>query len=139
MTKQNSLGNRITTTKNSGKKKKNKKHKNKKMNFPSKNYNINLINNLHVKKRSSNKNKKSNPNILLNNEIKKSKKSENNNISSIRNFTKIRPIKLNNKLKISYNDFELNSFDYKTSLLNDKRTFCQYYLSLLRTKNIILS
>ena len=32
----------------------------------------------------------------------------------------------------------MNSFDYKTSLLNDKRTFCQYYLSLLRTKNIIL-
>ena len=32
----------------------------------------------------------------------------------------------------------MNSFDYKTSLLNDKRTFCQYYLSLLRKKNIIL-
>jgi hypothetical protein len=108
------------------------------MNFPPKKYNINLINSLEVQKQSSNISKKSNPNILLKNKIKKSKKSENYNISSIRNFTKDRQFKLNNKLKISYNDFELNSFDYKTSLLNDKRTFCQYYLSLLRTKNIIL-
>ena len=42
------------------------------------------------------------------------------------------------KRKISYNNFELNSFDYKNSILYDKRTFCQYYLSLLRTKNLIL-
>ena len=42
------------------------------------------------------------------------------------------------EIKITYNDFELNSFDYRDALLNDRRTCLQYYLSLLKVKNLIL-
>ena len=40
--------------------------------------------------------------------------------------------------KKSYNDKELNSLDYEEAFENDKRTFIQYYLSLLRTKHILI-
>ena len=46
--------------------------------------------------------------------------------------------KMNNNFKLSYNDYELNSFDYRKAIIFDKRTFCQYYLSLLKVKNPIL-
>jgi hypothetical protein len=38
----------------------------------------------------------------------------------------------------NYNDYEMNSFDYKEALKIDNRTFFQYYLSLLKRKIIIL-
>ena len=37
-----------------------------------------------------------------------------------------------------FNDYELNSFDYNNAISYDKRTCCQYYLSLLKVKNIII-
>ena len=37
-----------------------------------------------------------------------------------------------------YNDFELNSMDYSEALNIDKRTFLQYYLSLLKTKHPLI-
>ena len=37
-----------------------------------------------------------------------------------------------------YNDFELNLIKYEDALVLDKRTFLQIYLSLLKTKHIIL-
>ena len=45
--------------------------------------------------------------------------------------------KLNKKIKITYNDYELNTFDYRKAILYDKRTCCEFYLSLLKTKNLI--
>ena len=36
---------------------------------------------------------------------------------------------------ISYNDEELNNLEYKLALTYDKRKYCQYYLSLLKTKH----
>ena len=36
------------------------------------------------------------------------------------------------------NDFEKNNLTYKLALKYDKRTFCEYYLSLLRTKHILI-
>ena len=47
------------------------------------------------------------------------------------------------KLKIkeifnSYNDNEMNSLEYKDALKNDKRTYWQYYISLLRTQHILI-
>ena len=47
---------------------------------------------------------------------------------------------VNIKLKpiIIYKDFELNFLDYKNAIINDKRTFCELYLSLLKNKNLIL-
>ena len=39
---------------------------------------------------------------------------------------------------IIYNDEELNSVNYKEALLNDKRSFIQYYWSLLKLKQLLL-
>ena len=46
---------------------------------------------------------------------------------------------LNNINNIPYNDYELNSLDYKEALLKDKRSYIQYYFSLLRRKQILIS
>ena len=37
----------------------------------------------------------------------------------------------------SYSDFELNSMNYKKALIYDKRTYFQYYISLIKTKHPI--
>ena len=47
--------------------------------------------------------------------------------------------KTKNKEDINnYNDFELNSLKYKVALEIDKRTYSQYYISLLKTKHPII-
>ena len=38
----------------------------------------------------------------------------------------------------NFNDFEMNSLTYGEALIYDKRTFAQYYISLLKTKHPIL-
>ena len=38
----------------------------------------------------------------------------------------------------NYNDFELNSLNYKDALEIDKRTYFEYYISLLKTKHPII-
>jgi len=46
---------------------------------------------------------------------------------------------LQNELKYKkYIDYELNNLPYKEAIEFDKRTFCQYYISLMRQKNIII-
>ena len=40
--------------------------------------------------------------------------------------------------KYEYNDHELNNLSYKNALIIDTRTFLQYYLSLIRTKQLIV-
>ena len=37
-----------------------------------------------------------------------------------------------------YNDTELNSLEYKTALEIDKRTYFQYYISLIKKKQILI-
>ena len=39
---------------------------------------------------------------------------------------------------LKYNDSELNSFSYEKALKEDKRTYCQYYISLLKTNHLLL-
>ena len=39
---------------------------------------------------------------------------------------------------IKYNDYELNSFSYEKALKLDKRTYCEYYISLLKTKHLLI-
>ena len=36
------------------------------------------------------------------------------------------------------NDYELNSLNYKDALVNDKRTYVEYYLSLIKTKQLLI-
>ena len=55
------------------------------------------------------------------------------NTNSKKNSSKKNKLSNKNKIDISYNDYELNSFDYKTAELLDKRTFGEYFLSLLKT------
>ena len=44
---------------------------------------------------------------------------------------------LGSKEKITFNDNEMNLFDYKKAKKNDKRTYIQYYISLLKTKHLL--
>ena len=39
---------------------------------------------------------------------------------------------------MNFNNYELNTFNYKKALIYDKRTCFEYYWALLRTKNLIL-
>ena len=44
----------------------------------------------------------------------------------------------NNENYLKYNDYEINTLDYKSALLIDKRSYCEYYLSLIRVKHLII-
>ena len=46
--------------------------------------------------------------------------------------------KNNNIEYIYYNEYELNSLSYKQAIKYDKRTFIQYYFSLLKINNLLL-
>ena len=39
---------------------------------------------------------------------------------------------------LEYNDDEINDLPFDLAIQNDKRSYCQYYVSLLRTKNILI-
>ena len=54
----------------------------------------------------------------------------------VRNSLKMNNIKKKNI--INFNDYEINTLDYVDALKFDKRTYFQYYLSLLKTKHMIL-
>ena len=45
---------------------------------------------------------------------------------------------IEDKLNMDYNDNELNSLIYKQALKHDKRSYIQYYLSLLKVKNLLI-
>ena len=47
-------------------------------------------------------------------------------------------IELENKEILEYNDNELNSLEYEKALIFDKRTFIQYYISLLKVNHLLL-
>ena len=38
----------------------------------------------------------------------------------------------------SYNDYEINNLDYSKAIIYDNRTYCQYYLSLIKIKHIFI-
>ena len=65
-----------------------------------------------------------------------------NYINKISIYNKCETINLDNKNKLQkikiLNDVEMNSLDYQEALILDKRTYFQYYCSLLRTKHLIL-
>ena len=61
---------------------------------------------------------------------------KNNKLNKIKNKLNEKNIKEINVLK--YTDSELNSLPYKEALKSDKRTYCQYYFSLLKKKQPIL-
>ena len=47
---------------------------------------------------------------------------------------------ISNTKKFQYNDFEINDLPYNLALIYDKRTYCQYYGSILKNNhNLIFS
>ena len=40
-------------------------------------------------------------------------------------------------IELNYIDYELNTLEYEEALKYDKRTYCEYYCSLLRTKHLL--
>ena len=99
------------------------------------------------KKNSKNKRKTKNKiNTMVTNYEKESKLDKNSRIRILqdknRNNYLNKKMILNNKIKpknkINYNDYELNSLSYEIALKLDKRSYFQYYLSLLKTKHLII-
>ena len=95
----------------------------KKIEHIEKDMNKNMINNI-------SKNKSSISNI-------KKKKIKINNIIIFENESKTN---INEKVEkiMEYNDDEINTLSYDLALQNDRRTYCQYYASLLKTRHIII-
>ena len=89
-----------------------------------------------------------NINSSLSKKLKKNfgKNSKKNQIKKSNNSTKFLSIKKNLKINKSekiketfiYNAFELNSLKYEDAVKYDKRTYLQYYCSLIRQKHMIL-
>ena len=102
--------------------------KNKKNILKTKNIDVKFINN----KNKKNNNKKTVNIINYVNKIKVYNNYENNNINTFNN-----DISNKNKIK-TLNDEEMNSLDYNQALILDKRTYFQYYFSLLKKKHLIL-
>ena len=53
------------------------------------------------------------------------------------NLDKSRTKKSQNINKINYIDYDLNNFSYEEALKNDKRSFLQYYISLISSKHLL--
>ena len=45
---------------------------------------------------------------------------------------------LKNNITINYNDYELNRLNFMDAIKLDKRTYIQYYISLLKTKHLLI-
>ena len=69
-------------------------------------------------------------------------KNKNDILNDTKEINKINPdAKTNKEAKIdilSYNDSEMNLLPYDEAMKTDQRTYTEYYLSLLRTKHILL-
>ena len=99
------------------------------------NINIIPINNVHYNKYKKSENKKS-LNRKNNIEIYKSK-----SLNNLENPKKSKKNLITNNSfinKNNFNDKELNNLDYESAIIYDKRTYFQYYCSLLKKKQIIL-
>ena len=86
-----------------------------------------------------NNNKRNNikiKNIQITNNINSKNKDNNDNSLSAMNINKDKLD--NNKVIIKNNDFELNNFTYIEALKLDKRLYSQYYLSLLKYKQLLI-
>ena len=104
--------------------------------------NVNIIN-----KRNIQIIKKRNEKIKINNNINFQKIKNKSSILRLKeNKNKKNTIKNNKeiinkktrRINLEYTDSELNSLSYKNALNKDKRTYCEYYISLLKKKESIL-
>ena len=118
----------------------NKIKNNKEDYFPPKKQNINFINIKNVNK--DNKGKlgskvelgQSKLSKRIKKKLNKNVKITNNKIHRHKNKHMLPNIKPKKHIKLSYNDYELNTFDYTQAILYDKRSCCNYYFSLIKRK-----
>jgi hypothetical protein len=107
------------------------------------------INNLRVKKRK-NKDAHNAQNKVINhrnneiNKIRKIKKFKTKNKKGIDSNKRAELIKKKSKIIIAkkimeYNDEEINNLSYEKAITSDKRTYTQYYISLIKTKHLLIS
>ena len=90
------------------------------------------------KKRDKKKYKDKNLTQNLNREHINNFSDSNNNSKEI-NLDKKKKLKIKKAKKImAFNDEELNNLEYNLALNYDKRTYCEYYKSLLLTKHIFI-
>ena len=106
-------------------------HKKRTKNFPPKKFNSNNSN-LNTVKSSRINLKNHKKNLGLNNNILKANTNKNIKGKNVIFKPKINPPKK------SFKDIELNSFIYEKALLFDKRTFSEYYISLLKAKHPLI-
>ena len=86
---------------------------------------------------SSNKTKSTNTRPISSNDTKLDLdiiENVNNSISKNEGQSKTPKIKKN----MDYFDYEINTITYKEAIENDKRTYLQYYLSLIKTNHILI-
>ena len=115
------------------KKKKKKEKKEKDLGNPKKRKKIGVVNKQINLQKDNNILYKSSSKIYLKNTvlINSEKEQSNNHINIYNN-------KIKRKDNMNFYDFELNLFDFKESLIYDKRTYTQYYISLLKKKHPII-
>ena len=138
--------------KNIGEKKLNKKKLDEKKIENEKNYNKVIVKNNPIKRTNKGRanttiqkfsNSNSNNNIMLNLIEKIDNKKKSKIVFTSTNKNKIHKnnlrvnSKINNKV-IKYNDYELNNLSYKKAIKIDKRTYFEYYFSLLKRNHLLL-
>ena len=113
--------------------------KKKKNNAPPKKNRIKVVNNMNFLKGSKNKS-----NLKLDLDSSKENK-KTKSLNKTKEILKRKTLKTQNdiiknkkKIKLSFNDYELNHFDYQNAISYDKRSCCEYYFSLLKMKNLII-
>ena len=83
------------------------------------NVNNNIISNNPINLQLSNKKKKKKKILITNNDKDQNNKNESNSINK-------------------YIDYELNNLEYEEAIKIDNRSYCQYYISLIRTKHLFI-
>ena len=87
------------------------------------------------KKSHSKKNNLDSTHKIINN-IFPDDKNKKNNIKYLEKDIKV--YKKNKNKKLNLNDEEINTLEYKEAIITDQRTFIQYYVSIIKKRNIIL-
>ena len=137
--------NKISISQNTKKTNKKKKKKKKLKENPTKKKSGIIITNNSIKIKNNKKEKFDSKKILVSSNIKSSNlglmplKKKLGLIGSSKNNIEIyKNKKRKNNILETYIDYEINTFSYENALKKDKRTFFQYYKSLLKTKHPII-
>ena len=98
--------------------------------------NVNNINRIKTTGEVNNNSRKSNSKINFISSEDKNKKKKSLMLNLNKNYLNSKELTIKNK--IFFNDYEINSLLYEEALKYDKRTYIQFYLSLLRTKHSLI-